>query len=113
MDGYPDIDDFKFPAPGGIGTDNAQDKLIEQLVAVATLNGAIRAETSASRSNWTDNLPDRLKRCLDDLLDNLQMIVKCLPEVATYAVSVGLPAGIGVTVTFHNDLAPEARSPRH
>lgn len=34
------------------------------------------------------------------LRENIRRIVRFLPEVEPYAVSVGLPSGVSVTVTF-------------
>lgn len=94
MDRNPALASFTLPMPGGIDSTNAQAKLADQLAAVAELNELIR-EAPTDQS-----LPEKLRTWLDDLLDHLREIVKNLPEAQSYAVSVGLPAGIGVTVTF-------------
>jgi hypothetical protein len=74
------------------------------MAAVAALNEAIRAEPSASGvpsgHGPAASLPEKLQEWLDKLLDNVQKIVGCLPDIESYAVSVGLPAGVGITVTF-------------
>jgi hypothetical protein len=92
---------FSVPAPQGVDSANALEKLIEQLAAVEELNQILASATSAGRPSA--GLIERLKQWLEDLVDHMKVIVKSLPEVDSFSISVGVPLGVNVTVTFAAD----------
>jgi hypothetical protein len=92
------------PDVGTVTEANAYAKLSEQLAAVARLNQSQgRPDLAPGRvygAMPAGSLPEKLENWLKKLTENLRKITEHMPDVDSFSVQVGLPAGVSVSVTF-------------